>query len=330
MSARQEDRGLIHMARHIGTDLYDAFVAVAEMRGFTAAVERLNRTQTTVSQQIKRLESLVGCDLFVRNTRNVELTSAGKALLPYARQILQLNKQATNAVNGTMKYTVHVGIPDIYAEAVLPEFIELLRALDDQVAPVVSCDDSARLLERFSSGGLDIAVAARCRDCTTGQTVCIEELAWVGAQGYEFPPCQSIPLILSSEGCPFRARALATLDSAGISWNIVYTGGSLAVINPLLMQGLGITVMPRRRIPAGQEEVGERLGLPAIQVAAIDLQVSMQLVTRYGETLKSKLEAAAVRRLTENVDSGPGTTGYERMERGEAYVHRSDMTATPV
>jgi DNA-binding transcriptional LysR family regulator len=71
-------------------ELLRAFVAVADCGGFHRAAERLNLTQSTVSQQIKRLELETKRPLFRRTTRSVALTDEGEMLLGDARRLLQL------------------------------------------------------------------------------------------------------------------------------------------------------------------------------------------------------------------------------------------------
>src|SRR3984893_1340917 len=75
-------------------ELLRAFVAVAECGGFHRAAERLNLTQSTVSQQIKRLELETKRPLFQRTTRSVALTDEGEMLLGDARRLLQFEEAA--------------------------------------------------------------------------------------------------------------------------------------------------------------------------------------------------------------------------------------------
>src|ERR1700742_491966 len=75
-------------------ELVQAFVAVADQRSFTRAAVMLNRTQSAVSMQIKRLEERLGVELFHRTKANVDLSASGEALLGYARRILSLNDEA--------------------------------------------------------------------------------------------------------------------------------------------------------------------------------------------------------------------------------------------
>src|SRR3981081_1163322 len=78
----------------LAPDPLKAFVAVADHKSFTRAASMLNRTQSAVSMQIKRLEDRLGVELFHRTKVNVDLSSAGEGLLGYARRILVLNDEA--------------------------------------------------------------------------------------------------------------------------------------------------------------------------------------------------------------------------------------------
>jgi DNA-binding transcriptional LysR family regulator len=69
-------------------ELLRSFVSVVDSGGFTRAGERVHRTQSTVSQQIKRLEDDVGQPLLNRNGKDVTPTEAGERLLSYARRLL--------------------------------------------------------------------------------------------------------------------------------------------------------------------------------------------------------------------------------------------------
>src|SRR6202048_1936015 len=92
-------------------ELLRAFVAVAECGGFHRAAERLNLTQSTVSQQIKRLELETKRPLFRRTTRSVALTDDGEMLLGDARRLLQLEEVARHRLAGPrLSGTVRLGV----------------------------------------------------------------------------------------------------------------------------------------------------------------------------------------------------------------------------
>src|ERR1700712_1280246 len=96
-------------------DLLRAFVAVADHGSFTRAAAALNRTQSAVSMQIKRLEQVIGAELFFRSKVNVALSSAGEGLLVYARRILHLNDEALSRLReSTIDGVVRIGVMDDY------------------------------------------------------------------------------------------------------------------------------------------------------------------------------------------------------------------------
>ena len=92
------------MPANLDTDLLRAFVAVAETRSFTRAADTLYRTQSAVSQQIRRLEDTLGCRVFARDTRGVRLTGEGETLLAYARRMLSLNDEVMANLGATLQW----------------------------------------------------------------------------------------------------------------------------------------------------------------------------------------------------------------------------------
>jgi DNA-binding transcriptional LysR family regulator len=133
------------------------FVAVAEELHFARAAERLRIAAPSLSQQIKSLEANLGTALFVRDRRHVELTAAGRMLLPDAREILDLAARAQHRVAGATG-PLRVGyvswLPDQLAASP-----ELDIRVDEWIMP------SHVQISRVLDGGLDAAIAwAPARD----------------------------------------------------------------------------------------------------------------------------------------------------------------------
>ncbi|PJN23288.1 LysR family transcriptional regulator [Kitasatospora sp. CB02891] len=112
------------MPRDLHSRLLRSFTAVAETLHFGRAAERLHLAQQAVSRDVRALERELGCALFQRSTRSVELTETGAALLPKARRLLELQGEIT-ALGDTRTLLVDVNSPggdrELTAERVLAE-----------------------------------------------------------------------------------------------------------------------------------------------------------------------------------------------------------------
>jgi DNA-binding transcriptional LysR family regulator len=133
------------------------FVAVAEELHFARAAERLHIAAPSLSQQIKSLEASLGTPLFVRDRRHVELTAAGRMLLPDARELLELAARAERRVAGA------TGPLRVGYVSWLPEQLTASTALDVRIDEWIM--PSHVQIARVLDGGLDAAVAwAGARD----------------------------------------------------------------------------------------------------------------------------------------------------------------------
>src|SRR5215470_2635079 len=105
-------------------DLLRSFVSVVDTGGFTRAGERVHRTQSTVSQQIRRLEESLGYPLLHRNGKRATPTERGERLVSYARRILALEQEARDVVaRPDSDGVVRLGIPEDFAAYRLTELL---------------------------------------------------------------------------------------------------------------------------------------------------------------------------------------------------------------
>src|SRR6201993_2764961 len=100
-------------AAMLDLELLRSFVSVVDAGGFTRAGERVHRTQSTVSQQIRRLEGDLGQTLLHRKGKDVTPTEAGERLLSYARRLLSLAEEARDVVERPgNEGAIRLGIPE--------------------------------------------------------------------------------------------------------------------------------------------------------------------------------------------------------------------------
>src|ERR1043165_2293903 len=103
---------------NVPMDLLRTFVAVTDMRSFTRTAQALRVTQPAVSAQIKRLQMLLGTELFDKSAPGVTLTARGEVIVNYARRVLALNDQMIDATTQSGPVgRVRVGLAIDYFEA---------------------------------------------------------------------------------------------------------------------------------------------------------------------------------------------------------------------
>jgi DNA-binding transcriptional LysR family regulator len=246
-------------------ELLRAFVAVAESSGFHRAAERLNSTQSTVSQQVKRLELEVQRPLFRRTTRSVALTDDGEMLLGDARRLLQLEEAARlRLVAPRLSGLVRLGVNEEVAEASLPSSLARFAALHPDVKLEVQTGVSADLVAQLDAGRLDLVFAKRQIGTTRGRLVWREKLVWAAADSFEFDPKAPLPLALYRERSVTREATLAALQASDWTWSIVYTSPSLTGVRAAALAGLAIAPLPARAVIAGLKILGAAETLPAL------------------------------------------------------------------
>src|SRR5258705_9366013 len=141
-------------------ELLRAFVTVADCGGFHRAAERLNLTQSTVSQQIKRLELETKRPLFRRTTRTVALTDDGEMLLGDARRLLQLEEAARHRLAAPrLSGTVRLGVVEEGAGGPLPSALRRFAKLHPGGKLGGEIRGSAGLIEEHNAGRLDVLFA---------------------------------------------------------------------------------------------------------------------------------------------------------------------------
>jgi len=246
-------------------ELLRAFVAVAECGGFHRAAERLNLTQLTVSQQIKRLELETKRPLFRRTTRSVALTDDGEMLLGEARRLLQLEEAARQRLEAPrLSGTVRLGVVEEVAEGSLPSALARFAALHRGVKLEVQIGVSMELIEQLNAGLLDVVCAARPPGTTKGRLVSRESLVWAAADTFDLVPGEALPLALYRERSVSREVALAALQDSELTWEIVYTSPSLTGLRAAALAGLAIMPLPESAVVAGLRILDSEAGLPRL------------------------------------------------------------------
>lgn len=254
----------------IDSELLRTFVAIADHGGFTRAAKILNRTQSAVSMQMKRLEDdVLQRPLFRREGRHLDITAEGELLLGYARRILTLQSEVINSFREpNMVGVVRVGTPDDYVMRYLPSVLARFAQTYPMVQVEMHCEPSFQLLQRKD---LDLTIVTREPGNEIGQLLRQEEVVWAQASGFDLQAQPVLPLAMFNSDCFCRAWACNALDAMGRDYRIAYTSPSLSAIMAVVGAGLAVTAQLRSLIPTTMRIIGEDEGLPSMPSASIVL-----------------------------------------------------------
>ena len=271
-----------------------AFLAVADEGGFTRAAHSLNRTQSAVSMQVRRLEEMLGAQL-IADRKKATLTSAGERVLEHARRIVALNDEVLGRAKGAdIAGRVRIGTPDDYIAFFLPPVLRRLSITHPQVEIELRCGLSADLIQSVDRGQIDFALVTRLPGLDSGITVRREPLVWVAGDEATAQK-RPLPLALFSLGCPFRDATLAGLRKHDIPWRVAYESMSTASLLAAVAEGLALAVItPISVIPGVKTLNACRYGLPELPSVEIALYGPRGLASPAAQTVKASVMEALV------------------------------------
>lgn len=252
-------------------ELLHSLVCVVDEGSFTRAAERVHRTQSTVSQQIRKLEESVGQILLVRDRsgQQVSPTEHGELLTHYARRLLNLSREAREALSTEASVVpVRLGVPeDFDAERMASMLSGFVRARPEARLETVS-GMSTDLRRHLESGEIDIALIKReigSGDCHASWP---EPLVWVCGREQDLN-LETLPLALFPQGCIYRQRATRALDKARRSWRVAFGSHSLTGIQAAVASGLGVSVLPRSAVLSSHRVCETLPAVPPSELALV-------------------------------------------------------------
>ncbi|TFW15453.1 LysR family transcriptional regulator [Massilia arenosa] len=245
-------------------DLMKTLVAGVQAGGFAKAAEKIGRTQSAISLQMKKLEELAGTELFEKQGRVLALTPSGETMYHYAQRMLELNEEAVTAVRGAgVAGEVKVGMSMDFEHTFLPNVLARFGRAHPQIVLDLHVDRNTALRTKAARKELDVAVLFS-NEVKAEQTVGQVPMAWIGQRDLAWQRDEPLPLLLLEAPCVFRDAALRALDAAGIRWRIAVTSPSLGGLWAAARAGLGLTVRTALAVPAELANLGDELALPAL------------------------------------------------------------------
>jgi len=270
-------------------ELLHTFVSVVDSGGFTKAGERVNRTQSTVSQQIRKLEEALGRPLLLRQraSKHIELTEDGERLIGYARRLVALALEAHSVVCGDGEVgVVKLGVPEDFD-------VQRLMALLSGFArehPRIRLDTvnglSVGLHQRLENREIDLALVKRDRSSKQEPALASwpEQVNWVAGRDMEIID-DPVPLVVYPQGCIYRNRIVHALESSGRRWRVAFASQSLVGIQAAVSAGLGISLLPVSAMLADHRLLGVEEGFAAVPPSELALVAANRMLTDVQRTL---------------------------------------------
>ncbi|MGY8705667.1 LysR family transcriptional regulator [Bradyrhizobium sp. 18BD] len=262
---------------NLDLDLLKAFLAVAEHRSFTRAAATLNRTQSAVSVQIRRLEERLDARLFHRTRSGVALSEAGRELLVYARRLLDLNAEAIGALRARQREAVvRLGVMDDYGTIVIPPLLARFAESHPEIRVEIETGLTATMPARLGEA-YDLVIAMHAEGHGDGELLRREQAVWAAAKSYPSRTQDTLPVALYPPGCLFRQWAADALDGAGRRWRLAFVSRTPAAVEAIAAQGLAVTVVKAGTLPPRLRILSARDGLPPLPGADIRLHRARNL-----------------------------------------------------
>ncbi len=281
----------------------EVFVKVAELGSFSKAAEALFLTQPTVSEHIRALEEELGLRLLDRLGRGAAATKAGQLLLSYARQILQLHRDARQALEqfqGRMSGELVAGASTIPGEYVLPPLIGRFKEKYPDISISLLIGDTRQVLDWLLEGKVEVGVvgAQVLEPALEYQELMPDELVVVVSSGHHWHGRKTVtldevraePLIVRERGSGSRHALERALEAVGLDWGdfrVVGEMGSTQAIKQAVKAGVGISLISKRAV---EDECRANL-LWCVKVKDLRFSRFFYLVTHRGRTRSPLAEA---------------------------------------
>ena len=281
----------------------EIFVKVAELGSFSKAAGALFLTQPTVSEHIRGLEEELGLRLLDRLGRGAAPTKAGQLLLGYARRILELHREARQALDqfqGRMSGELIVAASTIPGEYVLPALIGRFKEKYPDIAISLLIGDTQRVVEWVLEGRAELAVAGaqidhralEYRELMPDELVLVVSAAhpWHGKKTATLEEVRAEPLIVRERGSGSRHALEKALAEVGLDlsdFRVVGEMGSTQAIKQGVKAGVGISLISKRAVA---EECQHGI-LHCVKVKDLRFSRAFYLVTNTTRTRSPLAEA---------------------------------------
>ncbi len=269
-----------------------SFLAVAEAGNVTHAAERLGRTQSAISVQIRKLEEGVSARLFARQARGMVLTEEGQRLLPVAQRTLSELGRIAELFSHPLSGRIRVGIPDDYSIAVLERVLAAFAVRHPGVEVSVRSGFSIGFPDAVKRGELDLAVYTAAPGERLGKPLLREQTVWAAEATLSIAEDEPVPLALFDRACWWRDAAIEAMERAGRPYRVAYSSESVAGVKAAIGAGLAVGVLSASAVDGAMRVLGEGDGFPALPRSSLVLLIGDTAAQSVAQEMERAIRAA--------------------------------------
>lgn len=250
--------------------------AVVDAGSFTAAAPRVFLSQSSVSEQIRKLEERAGRSLLVRSKAGVTPTQAGMRLVGYARRILALNDEAFRDLHDeVLQGELRLAVTDYFRPGDLAGLLARLGESYPGLRLNVVVLKSDELRSAYAQGDFDVGLVMSVAGISAAQPRALvirrESLAWVGATGMRLVRGAPVRLLALPDDCSLHRFTVALLRRRNVPFTLAHTASGVAGLQSALVAGLGVACINDSAVVDGVARIAMPHGLPALPRVAFEL-----------------------------------------------------------
>ena len=271
-------------------ELYKVFYQVALNLSFSKAAENLFISQSAVSQNIKNLEEELQIKLFIRSTKNVQLTEAGKTLFEHieaAFNLIENGEKSIKEINALEKGEVHIGANDTISKDYLLPYLNKFHQLYPNIQIKITNRTSSTCVELLLQNKVDFIISNLPNPKITKKMTVDEIFAFndIFIANKEFKELENdiitlkklteYPLLMLESKTTTRQFFENTLNKAGIEIEAAVELGSVDLLIEMTKIGLGISLIPEYSLKLkdqGLFEVKTKEKLPTRKLAVVKMK----------------------------------------------------------
>lgn len=276
------------------------FLQIAEQGSFSKAATVLNYAQSTVSFQIKQLESELGCPLFDRIGHTVTLTPRGRELMDYARQVTHLTEEFVHSggADGQVEGLLRIAAPDSVCEDMMNTNYTDFHRTWPGISLKFTNTDTETMFRMLSRNEADLIVTLDRHAYDSEYIIAKEEpvaMHFVTGVGSPFAAAGELsirdlldkPFILTEKRIAYRRGLDEALAQMSLEIDPILELGRTDIIMNMLEAGVGIGFLPefvtRRRVEQGR--------LCYLNVTDVEVDVWKQLIYHRNKWITKGLSA---------------------------------------